>query len=70
MEHPRPEGLALQMGVEVTTDRVTPEKASTVCNAVGKMLRLVEMECRRGAKEDPDGRGTVRLDTLPAHVRR
>lgn len=47
---------------DVMTDRVTPEKAAVVCNAVGKILRLVEMEYRWGTKEDPDGRRTIRLD--------
>ncbi len=52
--------FSLVMG-DVATNRLDPRKANAICNAGGKLLKVVEMQHRYGT---PDGSGEVGDKTL------
>lgn len=82
---PRPESLAIaQKGVQTGSDfaslmsilmsdlisgRVTPQIGNAVCNAGGKLLKVVEMQYQYGTKNGGVNRPDLVLATSPTEPR-
>ena len=46
---------------DVIDGRLTPKVANAVCNAGGKLLKVVEMQIQHGTNPDDKERKTLRL---------
>lgn len=46
---------------DVIAARITPQVSNAVCNAGGKMLKVVEMQMRYGSAKEPNGERVLHL---------
>ena len=46
---------------DIIACRVTPQVGNAVCNAGGKMLKVVELQMRYGSAKTPNGERTLQL---------
>lgn len=49
---------------DIATGRMEPKTANAICNASGKLLKVVEMQHKYG----PGGRGSSPLELSPASL--
>jgi hypothetical protein len=46
---------------DIIASRVTPQVGNAVCNAGGKLLKVVELQLRYGSAKEPNGERTLHL---------
>lgn len=46
---------------DIISQRITPQVGNAVCNAGGKLLKVVELQMRYGSAKEPNGERVLHL---------